>query len=337
MSATRNPYVTPGLRLLNCYILLCSGNRAYTLSRLSEILRCSRQTVLRMMEQIALLPGVEMETWLDHGERRYRVKDRQPSGTVSLDLESIRHLVLCRDIVRHLLPEPLQEEIRRTIGAAAILLPEPQNAKEPPDSFAESRTKGAIDYTPFQGHLDLLQKAMAARKACQVRYRAKIQEPEKTFIVAPMKITAFREALYIRCRMLDKQGRPERLNALNLAIHRIRALKILPVAFSCDNEGDGDGASFFGFQFNTPFQAKASFSPAVATYISERIWSRDQRIRHRQDGGVVLTFTTTSRPETISWLLSFGPEAELLEPADLRAELRAALKRANSLYQKTPR
>ncbi len=337
MERSRNPYLTPGLRLLNCYILLCSGNRAYTLGRLAEILQCSRQTVLRMMGQIALLPGVELESWIDHGERRYQVKPQQRMRVVSLDIESIRHLLLCRDIVRHLLPAPLQEEIRHTIGAATVLLAERGEDMQPLNSYAEVQTKGAIDYTPFQRHLDTIQTAMQRRQVCQVGYRSKIQEPEKIFRIAPLKIVAFREALYVKCWVLDKKGRPDHPKPINLAIHRIRVLKPLPQTFSPDLATSDTDSSFFGFQFNEPFQVKAVFSPEVATYVSERTWSRDQRIRRRKDGSIVLTFTTTSRPETISWIMSFGPEAELLEPKNLRDELRTALKRAAGRYQNTGR
>lgn len=337
MERTRNPYFTPGLRLLNCYMLLCSGNRAYTLGRLAEILKCSRQTVLRMMEQIALLPDVELNSWMEHGERRFQVKPQQRVGLVSLDIESIRHLVLCRDIVRHLLPAPLQEEIRRTIGAATVLLTDRREDVAPLDSIAEARTKGSIDYTPFQRHLDTIQAAMQHRQVCQARYRQKIQEPEKTFRIAPLKIVAFREALYVRCRVLDKKNCPAHHKAINLAIHRIRELRPMPQTFSLEVAQSDDDTCFFGFQFNEPFQVKVAFSPSVATYVGERVWSRDQHIRRRKDGSIVLTFTTTSRPEAISWIMSFGPEAELLAPKDLRDELLTALKRAAGRYQGTVR
>lgn len=49
-----------------------------------------------------------------------------------------------------------------------------------------------------------------------------------------------------------------------------------------------------------PFRVKASFEPLAACYVSERVWSQDQVLEPRDDGGVILTFTATSKPEVIS-------------------------------------
>ena len=104
MSRHRNPFGSPGLRLLQMYALLCSSNRRYSLARLAGLFGCSRQTILRMADQLQRVPGIPLETWKENGERHYRVPPGRPPALVSLDIESIRHLMLCRDIVRHLTP-----------------------------------------------------------------------------------------------------------------------------------------------------------------------------------------------------------------------------------------
>ena len=53
---------------------------------------------------------------------------------------------------------------------------------------------------------------------------------------------------------------------------------------------------------------------------------------HR-DGGLDLEFTATSRPEVISWVLSFGRDAELLEPVELRKELKVLVQDLARTYR----
>ncbi len=329
----RNPYVSPGLRLLGLYVLLRSGKRKYSLTRLAKLFRCSRQTILRMMEQLGLVGDIELESWTEGRERYYQFAQQSPTDHISLSVESLQQLMLCRDIVRHLLPKPLHEEIRNTIGAATILLPDKKEAAQALDSFASARGRGTIDYTPFQGSLETLQAGMRESRLCKVKYRPQMTGPAKVLVIAPVRLMAYREALYVRCYSYDEQGRKAFDKILNLAVHRMASVQLMKRTFAYPNEPEE--ANAFGLEFSNPFKARVAFSSSVATYVAERVWSKDQRIRRGKDGGIVLTFTTTSRPEVVSWILGFGPQARVLEPTDLAAEIQQALRKTLTGYRKT--
>lgn len=320
MGTAINTYGSPGGRLLNFELLLRSGNRIYTLKRLAGLFHCSRQTVLRMAEQLQLVQGIELETWLDGKERYFRVKPEKAPAVVSLDADSIRHLMLCRDIIRHLLPEPLQREIRNTIGKATVLVPDSDDSGLILESNAESLGKGVINYTPFQVHLESLQTAMREKRLCRMKYRTRSQDTPKTYVLAPDKILAFREALYTRAWVCKEDGTGLEKKPRTFAIHRILGLSLLKKTLPSLPQGPND--DFFGFHFGEPFKVRVAFTKEAAGYVAERTWSKDQKIRHRKNGAIELAFTSTSRPEVISWVLSFGPEAELLEPVGLRERLR---------------
>ena len=81
-----------------------------------------------------------------------------------------------------------------------------------------------------------------------------------------------------------------------------------------------------------PFRVKVAFGPAAAAYVSERTWSDDQKLKSLPDGGLTLEFTATSRPEVLSWVLSFRAEAELLEPADIREEMASIVESLAGVY-----
>ena len=81
-----------------------------------------------------------------------------------------------------------------------------------------------------------------------------------------------------------------------------------------------------------PFRVRVSFSADAAAYVQERTWSEDQTISPTPEGGIILEFTATSWPEVISWVLSFGPEASLLAPEDLREEIKEAVEKMLKSY-----
>ena len=105
-----------------------------------------------------------------------------------------------------------------------------------------------------------------------------------------------------------------------LAVHRIVNLKTTERTFARPKNSKRKTGRTFGFMPGEPFPVKVFFKLQAACYVSERTWSDDQKVTTHRDGGLDLEFTATSRPEVISWVLSFGRDAELLAPADLRKE-----------------
>ena len=312
----RNRFGSPGLRLVQLYILLVSTGRPYSLTRLAALLSCSRQTVLRMIDQIQRIPKANCETWLDKGERMYRIAVQPGAAQLVFNPESIRHLALCRDIVGHLLPEAFQEELQATLNMASGGVAEKAGAVP---SLAEPWVKGLIDYTPFESILEDIQAAMHEKRLCRVDYQARSSGERVRYLAAPLLIIAYREALYLRCRLYDTITQPtERYRTL--AVHRIKTFRLTAAGFTQLPEEDRDPD--FGFPFHEPIRVRVAFWRGAATYVGERTWSPGQKITRRKDGTLVLTFTATSRLEVIAWVLSFGPDAELIEPRELREEMK---------------
>ncbi|MBM4311181.1 MAG: WYL domain-containing protein [Deltaproteobacteria bacterium] len=57
-------------------------------------------------------------------------------------------------------------------------------------------------------------------------------------------------------------------------------------------------------------------------YMCERIWSRDQKIKHNPDGSADITFTAASESELISFILSLGDKARVMKPKWLVGEIK---------------
>ncbi|MCK5861487.1 MAG: WYL domain-containing protein [Candidatus Hydrogenedentes bacterium] len=320
-----------GLKLVQLYVLLSSSEHSYTLTRLSQIFRCSRQSILRMVEQLELLPKIKLQSYKEGKERHYRIITPFAPSEIEIDIELLRRLMQCRDIVRHLLPTPVHEEIGRALDSIAGSSDNTKDAGTLLDSHSEAFWKGRIDYNPHQDTIQKLYIAIDKERLCHVQYRPKINGATKKFFVAPLRILAFHEALYARCLKCSADGTVENETPMTLAIHRIynieiRQKKVITSARKSDTK-------HFGFWFNKPFTVRIRFTSEAATFVGERCWSTGQELTVLDDGGLELIFTSTSRPEIKSWVLSFADAAELLEPTDLREEIQDTLQQMQKRYR----
>jgi proteasome accessory factor B len=66
--------------------------------------------------------------------------------------------------------------------------------------------------------------------------------------------------------------------------------------------------------------------------VREHDWHPSQKIERLADGGIELTMEVGPGDELASWVLSFGADAEVLEPATLRAQVACELARAGRRY-----
>ena len=79
-------------------------------------------------------------------------------------------------------------------------------------------------------------------------------------------------------------------------------------------------------------QIRVRFDRSVAHRVREAVWHRSQRLTDIDDGGVELAVTVAGIVEIQSWILSWGGDAEVLEPAELREEIAASVRRAAERY-----
>jgi predicted DNA-binding transcriptional regulator YafY len=83
-----------------------------------------------------------------------------------------------------------------------------------------------------------------------------------------------------------------------------------------------------------PRRVRVRFSPEAARYVRERRWHPSQRLEERKDGRLVVTLTVGHLLEVKRWVLSYGSACEVLEPAELREEVRAEMRHALVLYER---
>jgi predicted DNA-binding transcriptional regulator YafY len=331
MPPKHDQYATPAQKILGLFGLFVFTGGKYSLPRLAKMLNCSKQTVLRMIEQIERSHEVQMDSWLESGLRWFRVRTPPVRPKLSLTPERIQHLVLCRDMVWHLLPESLRGEIETTIAQSTVLLPDLDERSRALTSVTRARVKGAIDYTPFQETIDSLFQAIRGKRVCRILYQSPNRKEPKVHHFAPMKMLSYREALYVSGFEVTEKGTPEKIKTITMCVHRMKEIEISKRKFDILDEDEG-GEGYFGFMQEEPFRVKVKFSPEVAAYVRERKWSEDQIIKELKNRKVVLEFTAQSRAEVISWVLGFGSNAEVIKPREMKDEIRQEVARLYRTY-----
>ncbi|MDH5524855.1 MAG: WYL domain-containing protein [Desulfobulbaceae bacterium] len=326
---------TRAIKILGLYSTLIFSGQEYSLTRLATILRCSKQTVLEMIDQIELSHEANIESEIRCGKRWFRAKTPVKRPQVSLDPAAIQHLLLCRDMVWHLLPETLRSELTNTIYRTTVLLQDTDQRPMATKSMATGVTKGKIDYSQSQLHLETILQAISGSKVCKVVYKAPYRDKPAEYHIAPIKIIAYHESLYLKCWLVPDKGEAKPIfDDMRLSIHRIKDVQGTERLFEVVSEAeDQPERSTFGIIEGEEFRVKVKVAPESATYIRERQWSADQKIKEYKNGGLKLEFTATSRPEVISWVLSFGSQLELLEPRNLRDEVRHNLEKMVDAYR----
>ncbi|MFT3870418.1 MAG: WYL domain-containing protein [Nibricoccus sp.] len=81
------------------------------------------------------------------------------------------------------------------------------------------------------------------------------------------------------------------------------------------------------------YQVRVRFTAKVADRVRERVWHDSQALLELPNGGVELSMKLGALPEVESWILSWGSDAEVLAPAELRKSIKAAVRRLTQQYR----
>lgn len=329
-------YRSYGEKLISLFARLLFSGEKHSLTELAQMLDCSKQTVLRLMEDIRKAYGVDVEESYSSNRKYYRMK--RPGASRSLyplsELE-LSVLQMCRDFTSHLLGKKLFEEATRAIGKTQALLPQGPHGNG--NHFGVFRP-GTIDYTPYHDSICTLLKAMDERKVCRLTYKAIMESRAKTFHIKPLKLFSKDDTIYLLAQLAKEPGKPYRAPDYDplLAVHRIRKVEITNRQFDPPQNYDFEKIynRHFGVIKDEAFEVEVEFKGWAAKYVSERTFSPDQKISRIRNDALRLTFSASSEPEVLSWVLSFGLEATLRAPESLVLLMRNSAEAMCRMYKK---
>jgi predicted DNA-binding transcriptional regulator YafY len=334
MPEKRNPYGSYGQKLISLFAALLFSRQRHSLIELSRMLNCSKQTVLRLVDDIKMSYGVDIEESVENRKKYYRLKRRiGVDPTLNLTESEISVLQMCRAFTEHLLGRKLFEEATQALLKSQSHLPENKHVDS---RHFGSFIPGSIDYTQHHQIIHRLIKAMDEKKVCMITYKRVMTDRSKTFYIKPLKIFSHKDTIYLHARMARYPGKPFKEPDFDplLAVHRIQKIELAERSYKFPENYDFE--KFFNQNFGVikenAFEVDIEFKGYWAEYVAERMWSPDQKLKRKKDGTVRLKFSASSEPELISWILSFGDGAKVIKPDWLVDEISDIIRKFYKVY-----
>jgi len=170
---------------------------------------------------------------------------------------------------------------------------------------------------------------MLQKKTCHVKYHSFSDNKIKEFKIDPLNFFERKGGLYIFAR-ITRFG-----DIRMMAVERIQTMELTNDYFEYPDDFDPEEAlsSAFDIIYDDPIEAKIWFSAAQARYVKERQWAKEQKIKEQKDGSIILEMKTSGFWDVKKWALSFGAEAEVLEPKELREAIGNEIKKVMGVYK----
>jgi predicted DNA-binding transcriptional regulator YafY len=181
-----------------------------------------------------------------------------------------------------------------------------------------ARTLGAKLQGPAADLLPRIQQALLDRRTLRVRYHSFQRDEESDRELDPYHLTYHAGGLYLVAYCHTR--RDVRL----FAVERFRAAEVTRRTFAVRPGFDAEAYldTAWGVVQGQLVTVTVVFSRTVARYVGERLWHPSQRLRPLSDGRLEMTLRVADTLEVRRWILGYGAEAEVLEPASLREALR---------------
>jgi predicted DNA-binding transcriptional regulator YafY len=181
------------------------------------------------------------------------------------------------------------------------------------------RAFGAKLQLPVAEHLPRLQEALLERRTLRIRYHSYQRDQEGERAVDPYHLTYFNGGLYLVAYCHQRKA------VRVFAVERIRHAVVLRQRFEVPP--GFDVARYleraWGVIQGDLVTVKVAFARPLARYIRERLWHPSQRFRDLPDGRLEITLRVADTLEVRRWILGYGVQAEVIEPAAMREALRA--------------
>jgi len=322
-------HYTQAARLHNVIRLIESRN-GITLDELVEETGVDRRTVHRDLAAVQEA-GYPLTADWQGGKKVYSfiTKSRQ-IAPITFTLEELFSLHLLRSCAGLLPQEPFGREIDAIFSKIHAALP-PRSAAhlERIARVSLPRFQGIRDYGRSASLLADLRKALLYQYRVRLSYSRSGKEPA-VYEVDPYTIVLAKGGLYLL-------GYAHNRDAVRLfAVERIAEITLTRQRFEMPDDFDPESrfSDAFGLVSGSPMTLKVRFDSELAHMVKDRIWKTGQKLSVAGDGSVLLEFEASGSMEILAWLLSYGRHAEILEPPELRREMRRQVKGLREIYRK---
>lgn len=300
-------------------------------SRLAELLETSAKTIQRDLDCLRDDHGAPLE--YDSVRHGYYYTD--PSWflpALHFSEGDMLALLLGQQALRLYEGTPLAGQLQRVYARIAELLPEKLSI--PPEllmtrfSFANAPAR-PIDTAIW---LSIL-RGLLHQRILETTYRSPRRPGPRAHRLRPYHVVNIEGDWYVLA--FDEEASDVRQFAMS-RFERVVVSDIgftVPADFSAAALLSGRQGRFVRRQNEgTATPVRLRFNHEAAPYVRERQWHPDQEMRERSDGSLDVAIPVQHSDDIIPWIMSYGPQVEVLSPKAVREHVKARLRSALGRY-----
>jgi proteasome accessory factor B len=305
-----------------------------TVKEIAAEMGVCEKTVRRDLATFAAAGFPLQETVQAHGRKAWRLDIGNGRPELNFAFDEALALFLGRRFLDPLAGTYLWQaaqqafkKIRACLGRSALAYLEKMAANLHHTSI------GTSDYSAKAEVVDELMRAMEDRRQTIITYQSLRATEPVEYAINPFGIVYHRGSLYVVAFSHDQN------EVRHFKVDRIDEIEVgkLPFQMPGDfNLQEHLRGSFGIFRGACDVAVKVRFLPPVARYVLEGRWHTSQKLTHQRDGSVLAEFRLSTTEEIKRWLLSFGRNAEVLEPKQLRTAIGAEAEQLTAIYE-TPK
>ena len=292
-------------------VLHAHGEAGISAAAVARQVGVSKRTVYRDLEAMDLDAGLAI--WNDGG--RFGLEAGTFLPPLALTLPEALAFFLAARLLTKATDELDPEIIGAFVKLAQVLPPVlAEQLHETADAFADTpRDEG------FTRVLRTLTEALAGRRVVEIEYTAGVYDATKgmrRLRLQPYAIepSAQTRALYVIGFDEERQDRR------TFKVERIRSASLTPDTFPSHSPSVAAEmrSAWDVIGDDAPVEIVIRFEASVAQRVAETRWHPSQVQEQQPDGSLLWRARVSGVLEIRSWILGWGPDAEVLEPADLR-------------------
>jgi predicted DNA-binding transcriptional regulator YafY len=307
-------------------VLHAHGEAGISAADIAKQIGVSKRTVYRDLENIDFDGGLPI--WNVDG--KFGLEEGAFLPPLALTLHEAMAFFLAARLLSKATDELDTEIIGAFVKLAQVLPPVlAEQLQETADAFSDTPS----DET-FTRVLRGLTQALADRRIVEIEYDAGVYDPTRgirrvrlhPYAIEP---SAHTRALYVIGWDEERQARR------TYKVERIRSVSLTPATFPVQTP---DVAAEMRSAWDvvgddTPVEITIRFDKSVAQRVAETRWHPSQVDELEADGSLLWRARVSGVLEIRSWILGWGPAAEVLEPDDLREWVAARHAEAAARYQ----
>lgn len=315
---------------LHSIIRLLEARRGMTLDDLAVECDVDRRTIHRDLNAVEEAGYTLTAEWQD-GKKVYSFLTKSRNiPPITFTLNQLMSLYLLRSLGVHLAGTPFQAEIEELFRTITSVLPDRYAAHlERIARVSLPILHGARDYSSAAAHVEGLQRALLHQYRIRLNYAKQGRDAGDEYEIDPYTLVFHKGGIYL-------SGYAHNRKAMRLfALERVRGVDVTRQRFDIPDayEPEAHFKSSFGLVSDRPMKVRVRFSAEIAHAVRDRIWMPGQKVKADREGGVTVEFEAAGEMELASWILSYGAHAEVLEPPELRSEVKRNIREMRGYYR----